>query len=68
VSYTRTSECDCAPAGTDNYTDLSLKFEKSSLAATFGNVADGTQMVLTIKGKLKNGTEFEGKDCIRIKK
>ena len=68
ASYTKTSECDCSPAGSDHYFDLSLKFDKPVLAATFGNVADGTQMVLTIKGKLKNGTNFEGKDCIRIKK
>jgi hypothetical protein len=68
ASFTKTSECDCTPAGSDNYTDLSLKFEKPALAATFGNVADGTQLVLTIKGKLKNGTNFEGRDCIRIKK
>jgi hypothetical protein len=68
ASYTKTSDCDCNPVGSDNYPDLSLKFDKPALSATFGNVADGSQLVITVKGKLKNGTNFEGKDCVRIKK
>jgi hypothetical protein len=68
ASYSRISECDCKTVAPDNFTDLALKFDKPALAASFGNVLDGAQLILTIKGKLKNGTNFEGKDCVRIKK
>jgi hypothetical protein len=67
-AYAKTTDCDCAPSSSDGYMDLSLKFERPAISATLGNVADGSQVTLTLKGKLKNGTSIEGRDCVRIKK
>ena len=34
-------ECECTTAGPDGYMDLTLKFQKSEIAAALGAVSDG---------------------------
>jgi len=60
-------ECECTTAGSDGYRDLSLKFNRSALAATFGSVIDGQYLELTLTGNLLDGTIIEGSDCILIR-
>jgi hypothetical protein len=60
-------ECECTTAGSDGYMDLTLKFQKSEIAAALGPVSDGDVIALTIKGQLNDGTHFEGIDCVVIR-
>jgi hypothetical protein len=66
--FSKTNDCDCSVPAPDNYNDLSIKFSRPAITSTLGNVSDGAQVTLTFKAKLKNGTNIEGKDCVRIKK
>lgn len=59
---------DCTTAGPDGITDLSLKFDKQEIVATMGDVDDGDVLVLTLTGKLLDGTEFSGQDVVWIVK
>ena len=65
--YSKSSDCDCSSSGSDNFWDLSLKFDKPAISQTLGSVQDGAQVTLTLTGKLKDGTSIEGKDCVKIK-
>jgi hypothetical protein len=66
--FAKINICDCAVTARDKKNDLSLRFETQFLAATFPNVAHNQTVEVTITGKLNNGTSFEGKDCIVIKR
>jgi hypothetical protein len=66
--FAKINNCDCAVTARDKKNDLSLRFETQFLAATFPNVAHNQTVEVTITGKLNNGTYFEGKDCIVIKR
>jgi hypothetical protein len=59
-------ECDCTTDGPDGFTDLTLKFKKSEIAAAIGPVADGDVVVLNLTGILLDGTPLVGSDCVRI--
>jgi len=62
------SECDCHEDGPDGYEDITLKFETQAIVETLGDVNDGDQILLTLKGNLLDGTEIEGHDCVLIHK
>jgi hypothetical protein len=59
-------ECDCTTEGPDGIMDLTLKFSRRDIAATFGPVGNGDVVVLTITGSLLDGTPFEASDCVTI--
>jgi DNA-binding beta-propeller fold protein YncE len=48
------------------HTDLTLKFRMQAIVEAIGHVIDGEEVVLTIRGNLFDGTQFEGKDSVRI--
>jgi hypothetical protein len=48
------------------YADLTLKFRTQAIVEAIGYVIDGEEVVLTIRGNLFDGTQFEGKDSVRI--
>jgi len=57
--------CDCTK-GNDRQNDLLFEIDISEIIESFGVVTDKGPIVLTISGKLENGTVFEGRDCIDI--
>jgi hypothetical protein len=61
-------ECSCSSAGPDGRTDLALKFETQAIvrALALGESTERRTLTLTIEGELKNGTRFEGSDCVVI--
>jgi len=61
--------CDCETEwnGPDGFEDLTLKFDVQEVAQALGAVQDGDLVVLTITGKLNDGRDFEGQDCVVIK-
>ena len=50
----------------DGIADLILKFDTREIAWAIGDAADGEEFVLTITGKLKDGTSFRGEDTVVI--
>jgi DNA-binding beta-propeller fold protein YncE len=58
--------CECHKLGPDCYEDLTLKFRNQEVVEALGEVEVGDEIVLTIRGKLLNGTEFEGIDCVKV--
>lgn len=58
--------CECKRAGPDGLDDLTLKFNKSEIAATLGNPPNGAVIPLTITGNYLDGTPFDGVDCVWI--
>jgi hypothetical protein len=59
-------ECECTVAGADGFTDLTLKFRRSEIAAALGPVSDGESVVLTLTGERFDGTPVVASDCVRI--
>jgi YVTN family beta-propeller protein len=61
--------CDCETEwnGPDGLYDLTLKFDVQDVAQALGAVQDGDVVVLTITGKLSDGRDFQGQDCVVIK-
>ena len=60
------SECACTAEGADGYTDLILKFDRQEVIAGLGEVSDGELWKLYLTGTLKDGTQIEGSDCLKI--
>jgi hypothetical protein len=58
--------CDCHKLGPDGYEDLTLKFRNGEVVKAMGNVKVGDEVVLTIRGTLLDGTEIEGRDCVKV--
>jgi len=58
--------CECPPRGTDGVRDLTLKFTSQDVAAALGSVAPGSEAVLTLTGRLADGTSFEASDCMQV--
>ncbi len=60
--------CSCHELGGDGIDDLLLKFSTPDLGMTLELAAleRGTSVVLTLRGALLDGTEFEAFDCIVI--
>jgi hypothetical protein len=56
----------CNELGPDDLMDLTLKFRTQEVVGAIGEVNDGQERVLTIRGNLFDGTEFEGADCVII--
>lgn len=59
------SECACSEGDPDGCTDLSLKFPRLEVAAALGPVS-GTDVPLTLTGRMKDGAAFELSDCVKI--
>jgi hypothetical protein len=59
---------DCKPASSDGFDDLSLRFANQAIVTAIGDVSDGELIVMTLTGRLSDGTRFEGTDLIRIGK
>jgi hypothetical protein len=60
-------ECECTTAGADGYADLTLKFNRSQVAAALGSVMNGDEIALTLTADLVDGTPIEGTDCVIIR-
>ena len=64
------NEDACTDEGPDGHIDLTLKFDKQVLVQeiidTLGGVSNGQVVCITLKGKLLDGTAFEGQDVVRI--
>jgi hypothetical protein len=60
----------CAELGPDGYMDLTLKFSTQEIVQAIGvdNVNDGDCFILTLTGKLNDGTPIIGEDVVRILK
>jgi hypothetical protein len=59
-------DCGCTTEGPDGFTDLTLKFRSSDIAAAMGMVYAGDVVELSLTGTLLDGTPFIAKDCVRI--
>lgn len=59
-------ECDCIIDSEDGFADLTLKFDNQAIVGELGEVTDGEVRKLTLTGKLFDGTEIEGNDCIVV--
>jgi hypothetical protein len=64
----RQDVCDCTIEGKDGIDDLVLSFDISKIVSILGDATSGDVAVLTITGKLLNGTPIEGEDCVVIQK
>jgi hypothetical protein len=60
------AECSCTTEGPDGYMDLTLKFETQSILEVLGDLNDGDVWELYLDGVFKDGTPFEGSDCVLI--
>jgi hypothetical protein len=60
-------ECACTSEGPDGIDDLTLKFSREAIAATFGAVNNNDVITLTLTGELTDGTPFSISDCIIIR-
>ena len=61
-------DCLCNTEGTDGYSDLIMKFDTHEIVEAIGFVDDGDYVILTLTGFMKDGTSFEGFDCVEIAK
>lgn len=60
--------CECHELGADGYLDLTLKFTTQEIVDAIGDVNDGDEVILSIIGKLSDGSDFAGADCVVITK
>jgi hypothetical protein len=58
--------CACPIPGPDGYMDMEIKFKKSDIARVLGSAQHGEQVLLTLTGRLLDGTDFVASDCVRI--
>ena len=58
--------CECHELGADGYFDLTLKFTTQEIIDAIGEVNDGDEVILSIIGKLSDGSDFAGADCVVI--
>jgi hypothetical protein len=58
--------CECTEDGPDGFIDFTAHFDGDEVAAALGDVSSGDQIPICIRGFLKDGTPFEGCDCILI--
>jgi hypothetical protein len=66
--YAKQNDCDCSTSAPDLRMDLALKFDTQALVPALAGVADGARATLVITGKLKNGMNIQGRDCVRVKR
>ena len=60
-------ECNDTEMGPDGYMDLTVKFNTQELIAALGEINDGDELIIVIKGNLMDdGQAIEGDDCILI--
>jgi hypothetical protein len=59
-------ERDCASEGEDGFDDLTLKFDTQDVVSALGEVADGDELVLTLRAEFSDGRPVEGEDWITI--
>ena len=60
-------ECSCSTEGPDGFTDLTLKFDNSEIAAALFPYTDGAVRVLTVTGQMLDGTLFSGSGCVVVR-
>jgi hypothetical protein len=58
--------CTLTEREPDGSKDLNLKFNTSDVIAALGTFSPGSVVVLTLTGRLNDGTPFEARDCVRI--
>ncbi len=59
-------ECDCGILGPDGFSDRVFHFDAQQIVAALGEVEDGDEISLSLTGRLMDGTEFVGSDCVLI--
>ncbi|MBI5265910.1 MAG: T9SS type A sorting domain-containing protein [candidate division Zixibacteria bacterium] len=60
------AECECTTEGPDGLVDLTMKYSYSAILTALGSVNVGDVKTLKISGKLTDGSDFEGLDCVVI--
>ncbi len=60
------SQCACPAIAPDGSPDRTFQFSIADLAWRLGTVHDGDTKTLRLSGALKDGTRFEGRDCVVI--
>ena len=63
----KVSQYDCNTAGSDGYVDLTLKFDAQRLVTALGTVVNGEVRILTLTGRLLDGTPIRGEDVMIIR-
>jgi len=58
--------CACPEPGPDGYMDMELMFRKSDIARVLGSAEHGEEILLTLTGRLMDGTPFVASDCVKI--
>lgn len=61
------NECECSTGGPDGFGDLILKFETQKVTEAIGEVNNGDELMLELRGKLLDETRIKGSDCIIIR-
>jgi hypothetical protein len=64
---TADGECPCTREGADGHMDMTLKFQKASIAEVLDSHVDGDVVTLTLTGQLYDGTPIEATDCVVIR-
>ena len=64
----RTDFCDCTRERQDGFDDLVFWFRAWEIVKALGEVSHGDELVFRLTGKLMDGTEIEGEDCVVILK
>ncbi len=59
-------ECNDTEEGGDGYADLTLNFNTQELVDGLGEVNDGDELVIVIRGSVTDGPDLEGDDCILV--
>jgi hypothetical protein len=57
----------CNSLGSDGFMDMTIKFNAPDVIQALGDVSKNDVIKVKIKGKLLDGTDFEGEDIILIK-
>jgi hypothetical protein len=55
---------ECTTERRDGFIDLCLKFDNKAILSALGEVPLLENIVLTLTGRLNDGTPIEGQDCI----
>jgi len=59
---------DCKAVGLDGFQDLTLKFDSQAVVDALGKVEHGDVRIVTLDGKLSDGTPIVGEDVVIILK
>jgi hypothetical protein len=59
-------DCPCSDKGPDGIPDLTLKFSRQAVASLLAGASSGEPVMLTLRGRMTDGSPFEARDCLRV--